>query len=83
MCLWAAPPLLVESSHELLDPTRGLGRLGLARLLYALLQAFLYLSGCSRWRHTAYLYVQYTLPGALATDWEQPSCWHRLPPPCV
>jgi hypothetical protein len=24
-----------------------------------------------------------TLPGARATDLEQPSCWHRLPPPCA
>jgi hypothetical protein len=27
--------------------------------------------------------VQSVLPGALATDLEQPSCWHRLPPPCA
>jgi hypothetical protein len=36
-------------------------------------------SVCSRWRHS----LQYTLPGALATDLEQPSCRHRLPAPCA
>jgi hypothetical protein len=36
-------------------------------------------SGSSRWRHS----LQDTLPGARATALEQPSCWHRLPPPCA
>jgi hypothetical protein len=36
-------------------------------------------SGCVRRRHS----VQSVLPGALATALLQPSCWHRLPPPCA
>jgi hypothetical protein len=72
--LWVAPhsPLSTagESSHELLDPPRCLGRLGLATLLLCIV---------GLWRHS----VQYTLPAALATALEQPSCWHRLPPPCA
>jgi hypothetical protein len=35
--------------------------------------------GCVRRRHS----VQSVLPGARATDLVQPSCWHRLPPPCA
>jgi hypothetical protein len=34
--------------------------------------------GCVRRRHS----VQSVLPGARATDFEQPFCWQRLPPPC-
>ena len=37
--------------------------------------AFTYASsGCARCRHS----LQYTLPGAFATDLEQPSYWQRL-----
>jgi hypothetical protein len=35
--------------------------------------------GCVRRRQS----VQSVLPGALATALEQPSSWHRLPPPCA
>ena len=35
--------------------------------------------GCVPRNHS----VQSVLPGALATDLEQPSCWQRLSPPCA
>jgi hypothetical protein len=76
-CGWPSKlhPQPVKVSHDL-DPPVARGAWAAPRYCYASSCAS---SGCSRWRHS----VQFSLPGARATGLEQPSCWHRLPPPCA